>query len=185
MKEEVPISCSWQDPDEEDIEKLCFDSELDEQDPNEAGPICVPKIAAKNEPNDAMSCSEKDSDEVDSQSQDSDEVDSQRLPNLDSEADAMGCLEKDSDEVDSERLPDLDSEAEVCATQNQNELHMSSQNLDQNILNDKNELHMSSQNYTQHTQTLRAKYLKTDQMDEKGRVYCGGCGYRDYRSHMT
>ena len=26
---------------------------------------------------------------------------------------------------------------------------------------------MSSQNYTQHTQTLRAKYLKTDQMDEE------------------
>ena len=87
-----------------------------------------------------MSCSEKDSDEVDSQ----------HLPNLDSEADAMGCSEKDSDEVDSERLPDLDSEAGVCATQN-----------------DKNELHMSSQKDTQHTQTLRAKYLKTDQMDEE------------------
>ena len=67
MKEEVPISCPWQDPDEEDIEKLCFDSELDEQDPNEAGPICVPKIAAKNEPNDAMSCSENDSDEADTE----------------------------------------------------------------------------------------------------------------------
>ena len=138
MNEEVSISCSWKDPDEEDIEKLCFDAELDKQDSNQAGPICVPKIAAKNEPNDAMSCSEKDSDEVDSQ----------RLPNLDSEADAMGCSEKDSDEVDNERLPDLDSEAEVCATQNQNELHM------------------SPQKDTQHTQTVWSKYIKTDLQDE-------------------
>ena len=52
----------------------------------------------------------------------------------------MGCSEKDSDEVDSERLPDLDSEAEVCATQKQNELHMSSQNYTQNILNDSERL---------------------------------------------
>ena len=168
--EAEPIS--WQDPDEEDIEKLCFDSELDEQDPNEAGPICVPKIAAKNEPNDAMSCSEKDSDEVDSQ----------RLPNLDSEADAMGCSEKDSDEVDSERLPDLDSEAEVLGS-------ASSQNYDQNILNEKNELHMSSQNIHhqnihQNTQTLRAKYLMTNLKDEEERVYCGTCGQRLHRNNL-
>ena len=62
---------------------------------------------------------------------------------------------------------------------------MSSQNLDQNILNDKNELHMSSQKDTQNTQTVWSKYVKTDLQDEKGRVYCGGCGIRDFREHMT
>ena len=99
--------------DEANIERQSsFDAELDKQDSNEAGPICALKIAAKNEPNDAMSCSEKDSDEVDSQ----------RLPNLDSEADAMGCSEKDSDEVESERLPDLDS----CGTCGQADNRLSS-----------------------------------------------------------
>ena len=62
MKEEVPISCTWQDPDEGDIEKLCFDAELDKQDSNEAGPICAPKVAAKNEPNDTMRCPERNPD---------------------------------------------------------------------------------------------------------------------------
>ena len=83
----------------------------------------------------------------------------------------MGCSEKDSDEVDSERLPDLDSEAEVCATQNQNELHMSSQNI-------------HHQNIHQNTQTLRAKYLMTNLKDEEERVYCGTCGQRLHRNNL-
>ena len=49
MKEEVPNSFSWQDPDEEDIEKLCFDLEQGEYDPNESDPICAPKLKSQAE----------------------------------------------------------------------------------------------------------------------------------------
>ena len=63
MNEEVPISCSQQDPDEEEIEKLCFDSELDKQDSNEAGPICAPrKSATQKEATDAIRCPERNLD---------------------------------------------------------------------------------------------------------------------------
>ena len=92
MEEEVPISCSWQDPDEEDIEKLCFDADLDKQDSNEADPICAPKIAAKNEPNDDMSC----------------------LPHLDSEAEVQGSVYVPTETID----PD-EEEKEVNNSQNE------------------------------------------------------------------
>ena len=59
MNEEVPISCSWKDPDEEDIEKLCFDAELDKQDSNQAGPICAPR---QKEATDTMRCPQRNSD---------------------------------------------------------------------------------------------------------------------------
>ena len=174
MKEEVPISCSWQDPDEEDIEKLCFDLEQGEYDPNETN--------AK-EATDAMRCPERNLD--------------LRLAGF---ASQKGADDGESNVSDDpyEEVKDLnDSENELCQTDSLNQVLedvLSEEKSDlSEVAHVKNvtgplkipiKLHMSSQNYIKIRSDKKAETLKTDLQDEKGRVFCDTCGHRLHRNNL-